>query len=285
MREDHIMDKEQKGLKVAYAKGIDAEKKTVTAYVSTYDWDRTDERFSMGSWRVDNLKKYPVVMWGHDYPRPPVGKAVRIEEDDNGLLAETQFADTEDGKMTFELFKGGFLSAFSVGFAPRKWTMEPINPERKGVVYTDAELLEYSAVGIPANPGALIGRDIGVIAQKMMPNAVREIEVDGEAKFLVMDPTLGTPEAPDFESSLKSCLELARDARRNRLPGNQLSLLKSVSALFSEILVENEEGVDESIIAGLIENAKGLSQAIMAQYTDEQVRKQVRRIVTELQRY
>lgn len=277
------MNDEKKGLKVAYAKSINAEQRTVTAYVSTFEWDRTDERFSKGAWKLDNYKRNPVVMWGHDYSRPPIGKATAIEEDDKGLLATTQFADTEEGNMTFELFKGGFLSAFSVGFAPRKWIMEPIDAERKGVVYQEAELLEYSAVGIPANPGALIGRDIGEIAQKMLPGTVREIDVEGEKRFLVMDPMLIKKQ--DFEASLKSVLDLARDARRNRLPGSQLSILKSASALFNEIIRENDEGVDAALISNLQQTVKGLGDIIQAQYSDESTRTRVKQIVREIQKY
>jgi len=278
---------DKNGLKVAFAKGIDEEKKTVTAYVSTYEWDRTDERFAKGAWRMDNFKRNPVVMAFHDYNRPPIGKAIHIEEDDKGLLATTQFADTTDGEMMFKLFKGGFLSAFSVGFAPRKWIMEPIDAERKGITYQEAELLEYSAVGIPANPGAIIGRDIGEIAKKMLPASVTEIQVGDEMKFLVM-PELkpATETEPNFEESLKSIVALAKDAKRNRLPGNQLSLLKTAHGLFNEIITEQDDpGVDSGLIVSLTESVKSMADLIMAQYSDEVTRARVKQIVREISKY
>jgi HK97 family phage prohead protease len=279
--------KDKKGLKVAYAKGIDADQKTVTAYVSTIDWDRTDERFAKGAWRLDNFKRNPVVMAFHDYNRPPIGKAISVEEDDKGLLATTQFADTPDGEMMFKLFKGGFLSAFSVGFAPKKWIMEPIDAERKGITYQEAELLEYSAVGIPANPGALIGREIGEIAQKMLPNSVTEVKVGDELKYLVLPELKEAHEdQPDFEESLKSILALAKDAKRNRLPGNQLSLLKTAHGLFNEIITEQDEpGVDAELIVNLSESVKCMGNLIVAQYSDEAIKERVKQIVRQISKY
>jgi HK97 family phage prohead protease len=283
---------DKKGLKVAYAKGIDAEQRTVTAYVSTFDWDRTDERFAKGAWKLENYKRNPVVMAFHDYNRPPVGKAIHIEEDEKGLLATTVFADTEDGKMMFELFKGGFLSAFSVGFAPKKWIMEPIDAERKGITYQDAELLEYSAVGIPANPGAIIGRDIGDIAKKMLPASVQEVKVGDELKYIVLPELEKVQEITQiFEESLKSIVALAKDAKRNRLPGNQLSLLKSAHGLFAEIITEHEpppseeDGVDSALIQTLSESVKGMADFILAQYSDEATKARVKQLVREISKY
>jgi phage head maturation protease len=60
------------------------------------------------------------------------------------------------------LYKGGFLSGVSVGFVPLKW-QEPSSSSSSSSsssdsprrVYIEQELLEVSAVAIPANPNAL----------------------------------------------------------------------------------------------------------------------------------
>jgi hypothetical protein len=84
-------------------------------------------------------------------------------------------------KIAYGLYKGKFLNAVSVGFIPIRWQDFPSssasasasasgsssasastsNPRRK---YLEQELLEVSAVGIPANPEALqLGLNAGAI--------------------------------------------------------------------------------------------------------------------------
>jgi len=57
-------------------------------------------------------------------------------------------------KVAYGLYKGGFLSAVSVGFIPLQWEngTKEAGYRRK---YTEQELVEVSAVSIPANPNAL----------------------------------------------------------------------------------------------------------------------------------
>jgi hypothetical protein len=71
-----------------------------------------------------------------------------------GILSKMQFAKTQMAEEIFQLYKEGFMRAFSVGFIPKEWTDgdgEKV-PRR---TYTKWELLEYSAVPVPANPDAL----------------------------------------------------------------------------------------------------------------------------------
>jgi len=264
----------KKDSKLTYLKSIDPEKKTATAYVSTFEWDRTDEKFAKGAWNLAKFKANPVVMWAHDYRRPPIGKAIRIEEDQNGLFSEMQFAGDEFSAQIFELFKGGFLSAFSVGFNPKNFVVEPIDSERRGIVYTEAELLEYSAVPIPANPGALITHDMAEIVTKAIgPKAVSKVE--GKDGSYVVNPfgpeEPETPEPqpkPDLESSLKYVIDLAKTARANKLEKNQLGLLTNAVSVFQEIVNENQEGVPAEIVAKLALVVGDYAKVIQNLYPD-----------------
>jgi HK97 family phage prohead protease len=247
------MTMQEKSSKVAYAKSINKDLKTATAYVSTFGWDRTDERFEKGAWDLGHYKNNPVVMWGHDYKMPPIGKAIKIEEDQNGLLAETQFADSDFAQEIFKLYDGGFLSAFSVGFAPKDGREEAIEGgNRKGFVYTKADLLEYSAVSIPANPGALVGRELAMIAQKTCPTSILEVKTADGIKFLAVDPLAQIDAKPlGLEDSLKSLTELCRTVKGQKLPASQLSLITTANILFQEIIADNTEGVDAETVAKL----------------------------------
>jgi len=249
----------QKDSKLTYLKSIDAEKRTATAYVSTFDWDRTDEKFAKGAWNLAKYKANPVVLWAHDYRRPPIGKAIRIEEDQNGLFSEMEFAKDDFSQQIFELFKGGFLSAFSVGFNPKNFVVEPIDAQKRGVVYTEAELLEYSAVPIPANPGALITHDMAEIVTKALgPKILTEVKGEnGTCQWVINpdgpeEPETPKPEPkPDLEASLKYVIDLAKTARANKLEKNQLGLLTNAVGIFQEIVNENQEGVPAEVVLKL----------------------------------
>ncbi|TXH40689.1 MAG: HK97 family phage prohead protease [Desulfurellales bacterium] len=234
----------EKKKKLAYAKSVDNEKKTVTAYVSTYEWDRTDEKFAPGAWDLENFKKNPVVLWGHDGSNPPIGRAIDIKEDEKGLLAVAEFdVESERGAEIFGLYERGFLNAFSVGFIPKAHTVEPI-PERntKGVVWTNSELLEFSAVSIPANPGAVIGRDLAEIAIKCLGDgAVTKSEDGGEfiVSPFVDKKTDETPEAK-MESAVNELIKMARVVKGKPLDKSKLALLGTATAVLNEIVAEQE---------------------------------------------
>lgn len=143
-----------------FTKKINPKDKTITAYVSTFAFDRMDERFEKGGWSLDNFKSNPVVLWAHNGGQPPIAKAGRIEEDDKGLLATMEFDKESAFAMEiFGMFERGFMNSFSVGFIPKAHRVEAIpDSESKGIVYTESELVEFSAVPVPANPGARVDR-------------------------------------------------------------------------------------------------------------------------------
>lgn len=141
-------------------KGIDSAKRRITAYASTKDWDRYGERFEADAFK-DGLTAYranPVILWAHEYWTPPIGKAVGFDFDSKGLILEMEFADTPHAKDIFALYEGGYMRAFSVGFKPKEVAYEErvAGSGQMGAVFKQAELLENSAVPVPANPGALV---------------------------------------------------------------------------------------------------------------------------------
>lgn len=100
------------------------------------------------------LRKNPVILFGHNYQIPPVGKAKNGKITKDGLILEIEFAKTDFGKEVKYLYDNGFMNSFSVGFIPRSY-----EPNNEGIMtYTDVELLEVSAVPVPANASANIIR-------------------------------------------------------------------------------------------------------------------------------
>ena len=150
----------RKMVSAGLVRGIDKKKRTITAYASTNEWDRYGERFEPDAFKegMINYLKNPVVLWAHDYGRPPIAKTIDYQFDAKGLILTMEFADTQEARDIFELYEGGFLNAFSVGFKPVEVGYEERVPGtgEMGAVFKRAELLENSAVPVPANPGALV---------------------------------------------------------------------------------------------------------------------------------
>lgn len=129
--------------------------------------DRYSEIIVANGWKLDNYRKNPVVQNAHRYENvlDTIGKSVVTEVRADHLFQRVEFAVDVNpiAKITYGLYKGGFLSAVSVGFMPKRWEngSQEAGYRRK---YLEQELLEVSAVGIPANPNALkLGYEQGVI--------------------------------------------------------------------------------------------------------------------------
>lgn len=135
-------------------KGIDEKEQTITAYISTNTIDRSGEVLDPAGVDLTNYKKNPVVLWAHDYSKPPIGKAMWTKRDGEGVISKVKFANTEFAQEIFQLYKEGFLKAFSVGFIPKDW-VEGKGGKEPNRTFTKWEMLEYSAVPVPANPDAV----------------------------------------------------------------------------------------------------------------------------------
>jgi len=141
----------------ADTKEIDPEKRTMVVTISTKTKDRAGDIMEPGGMKFENYKKNPVVLWAHDYKGRPIAKTLWIKVQGDKVIAKPRFANTDLANEVFELYKGGFLNAWSVGFIPEDF--EP-NKEKQGdkidgYKVRTWELLEYSAVPVPANPEAL----------------------------------------------------------------------------------------------------------------------------------
>jgi HK97 family phage prohead protease len=126
---------------------------------STDDVDRQDEVIRPDAFKgsLDSyLVKNPVILFGHRWGEPPVGKAVAGRVREHSLELDIVFAETQFAKEVRSLVDGGFLNASSVGFIPKTWETDPEGRR----VYTDVELLELSIVPIPANAYATIQRSL-----------------------------------------------------------------------------------------------------------------------------
>lgn len=140
-------------------KGIDEANREVTGLISTETVDRDGEMLIAGGADLVDYLKNPVVLWMHDQRLPAIGKCTDVAVAGQGLQATTRFANHQLAGDVWELYRGGFLKAFSVGFRI-DW-----RGEGKPYEYDEAadafvikrwKLYEYSCVNVPSNPDALV---------------------------------------------------------------------------------------------------------------------------------
>ena len=137
--------------------------RSFTATASTSSVDRDGDILVAEGVRLKNFRKNPRVLWGHDANGLPIAKATDIKVDDGKITFRPKFVPAEISPFAdqvFQMYKAGFLSAFSVRFDPievadRELGDDKSNIYRSNRVYKKWELLEISACNIPANPECL----------------------------------------------------------------------------------------------------------------------------------
>lgn len=150
---------------VAPAEQLDARALRFT--ISTGAVDREQDRVALAGWDLANFKRNPVVLWGHDAGRLPIGRAFDVSIEGPGLKASVEFIpyDTPEGgqfaEAVYRLARDGFIAATSVGFRPIKWERSADQARGAddwfgGIDFEQQELVEFSVVTVPANPEALI---------------------------------------------------------------------------------------------------------------------------------
>jgi len=191
----------------AQIKDIDEEEETFVAQISAESRDRDNEVIKAAGWRLENYLKNPVILFCHRYNMPSVGKALWLKKTETGLLSKPRFATgTQLGRDLYYLYTHPkddpikFMNAFSVGFIPLRWqdAQKEGDPYR---TYLEQELLEYSAVPVPAHPDALrLAFEEGKIGSAVLQKSFK-IFIPGEAaapsKNILILPDGTREAAPD----------------------------------------------------------------------------------------
>jgi len=193
-------------------KSIDKEMGTLEAIFSTQDVDRHGDVVLQDGWDISMFKKNPVILNSHNYgdAAEVIGKASNVRVEAKKLQGKITFAINENpkAKVIFDLYAGGFLNAFSVGFIPTGFKS---NKDGSTDYYTieTAELLEVSAVSVPANARALAkakGIDIDTLGSEeddedKLEKEAEEIKEEAPAEEAKVDEEIKeeVTEAPVIE--------------------------------------------------------------------------------------
>jgi hypothetical protein len=196
--------------------------------------DRYDEVISVSGWKLDNYRRNPVFQNAHQYGdiiftlgkalitelrhvgssaplSPSDGERAGVRDQSPVLFQRVLFATDINpmARIAYGLYKGKFLNAVSVGFIPIRWedgsSSSPEAHRQMRRRYLEQELLEVSAVGIPANPDALqLGLKAGAIEKSDLRDTLDLL------REIVASPVEVAAPSP----SIPTLLALARELRR-----------------------------------------------------------------------
>lgn len=224
---------------------VDTVARTVKFTITTGDVDRDNDVINPMGWDISDYVKAPVVLWAHDHKQPPIARALDVTTAPNGLVSTAQFPDEgvyPFADMIFNLVKGGFIRAASVGFKPDEYSFDD---DRHGVNFQRQSLLEWSIVPVPANANALLaasaeGVDIAPLRKwmadllaadwpgglklpgKAWKNVIASIEAEVEPK---------AEETPAGDGARIDAL----DAKMTEIAASVASIAESVTALQSSV--------------------------------------------------
>ena len=139
-----------------YKAGFLAEKQEVDKpfvfVASEESQDRLGDTITAAGWDLVGFKKNPVFLWVHDYWTAPLGTVPKVWIEGRQLLNLVEWDEADEfARQIKGKYERRILRAESVGFR----AMEFEENSQGGITFTKQELLEISAVPIPAHPGAL----------------------------------------------------------------------------------------------------------------------------------
>jgi uncharacterized protein len=149
---------------VPEVRGASDEERTIEFVASSEAVDRYGDIVRVAGWQTKNYMQNPVFLFGHQSGQPPIGKTVKLTKETSpkpALVQKVQFATKDQypfADQIFQLYKGGFMRSVSVGFRPLQKPNLIRDEEGNwtgGFEFTSQELLELSAVPIPANTDAV----------------------------------------------------------------------------------------------------------------------------------
>lgn len=188
---------------------------TFEVVISTADVDRSGEIVDQNGWNLELYKMNPIVLWGHDYYALPIGICDSIELIEGKLIAKGRFAPAEANpfaQQVRKLYDAKIVRATSVGFIVSKMD---------GNTISQAELLEFSFVPVPANPYALslrdaqsIGLDVSMLAMKGLTTMMQKEEATEEAPA----PEAAPEETPAPEEAPAETAEATESPEANENP-------------------------------------------------------------------
>jgi len=195
--------------------------KSFVAVASAESVDRYDDIIMVDGWKLKNyFPKNPVLMGYHDYRTPPLGTALEVWREEHKGVKRLMFRPSfhglnEESSLIYSLFKNHVMRGFSVGFRDLK--SEPIKQDgdknqgglffHEPTRYLQQELLEISAVPIPAHQDAL-SEIRGYVRRGLLhvPTRYLEMDDDEEIEIEIDDDDPEIEIEGDFEEMVRAAV-------------------------------------------------------------------------------
>lgn len=175
-----------------------------------------------------NFKNYfdsnNILLWAHgrdsSVPNLPIGSVKDPSfdgSDHNGKKAfegTVVFTDAHQHAIdVWKLYEAGVLKAFSVGFRPVEISKEHDDESQTGLTFKIVDLLENSAVPIPANPAAMRKAFMdGVVSEEFLERTFFKMRDD----ILVRNSDIFLPTSWKYKDSINELAILASDVRSGK---------------------------------------------------------------------
>lgn len=199
------------------ADDVSAETRVFRGYASTYDKDLGGDIILPGAFaktlseRGERVK----VLWQHN---EPIGRPVKMYEDEKGLYVEAKISKTRLGDEALELMRDGVIDQMSIGYSVPQGKSD--YDEDGNRMIKELKLYEFSAVTFPMNEKAFITGVKSVReALQRTPNidkhSVNELKklIDDLTALLAQEPPKGTPtvtQPPELDALLQSIENFGR---------------------------------------------------------------------------
>lgn len=275
---DEIKDTEEK---------IINKERIITIRGSDETVDRYGDIVRVQGWDLNNYRKNPVFLVFHDGHQFPAGRAVKVwkEASDPGapngksLMFLIYFPEGNQwSEFVYNQFKDGLMNAVSVGFRALKANNPASDEERQslglgtyGVEFLKQELLELSAVPIPANQNALVVKSF---EQKELAGRIKELEgveivTEEEAEKLRNNETGSTSNADvvkalkEFTEELKTAMASFSDAVKEFTESTKnLEInVKVIGDDLDEVDEAEEKEKSSKVYDGLMDLVKSINQS------------------------
>jgi HK97 family phage prohead protease len=152
--------------------------RTISYIFSDESVGRDGHTINNDGWSLTNFRANPIAVWNHS--DVVIGRVTSIGPVRKELRGSIRFAEADLSPFAdsvFRMTKAGYLNATSVSWLPIKWTYSNDRARPGGIDFLEQELLEVSAVAVPALPTALAtARDAGIDVAPFGEWAARELE-------------------------------------------------------------------------------------------------------------
>lgn len=177
-------------------------------YASTFDVDLGGDIITQGAFKktIEGRQQSVKVLWQH---HEPIGKSMRLHEDNIGLFVEGKISKTRLGDEALELMRDDVITQMSIGFGIPAGKSEMSDDGLR--IIREVKLYEFSPVTFPMNENAII------TSVKNMKDAIKLGQIEQE----------DLKELSELLTDIKTLL--STEPPKNTQPLNQPSELEALS--------------------------------------------------------